>query len=42
MFARTFVGIPICIGLWYVSRLVLNGLALGSAELVHALLTQGE
>ncbi len=42
MFARSFIGVPIGIVLWYVTRLVLNGLALGSAELVHALLGEDE
>ncbi len=40
MFARTFVFVPIGIGLWYVSQIILNGLALGSAELARVLLTQ--
>ncbi len=39
MFARTFIFIPIGVGLWYVSLLILNGLALGSAELARVLLT---
>ena len=42
MFVRSFVGVPVGIVLWYVTRLVVNGLALGSAELVHALLGQDE
>ena len=42
MFLRSFVGIPVGIVLWYVTRLVLNGVALGSAELVHAMLCEDE
>ncbi len=40
MFLRSFVGVPIGLVLWYVTRLVLNGIALGSAELVHAMLSE--
>ncbi len=42
MFLRSFIGVPVGIVLWYVTRLVLNGIALGSAELVHALLSEDE
>ena len=42
MFLRSFVGVPIGLVLWYVTRLILNGIALGSAELVHALLSEDE
>ncbi len=42
MFAKSFVGVPVGIVLWYATRFVLNGLALGSAELAHALLSQDE
>lgn len=42
MFIRSFVGIPAGILLWFVTRFVLNGLALGSGELAHALLGPGE
>jgi len=42
MFLRSFIGVPIGLVLWYVTRLVLNGIALGSAELVHALLSEDE
>ena len=42
MFLRSFVGVPVGIVLWYVTRLVLNGVALGSAELVHAMLSEDE
>ena len=42
MFLRSFIGVPVGIVLWYGTRLVLNGVALGSAELVHALLSEDE
>ncbi len=42
MFLRSFVGVPIGLVLWYVTRLVLNGIALGSTELVYALLSEDE
>jgi hypothetical protein len=39
MFARTFIFVPVGVGLAYVSLIILNGLALGSAELARVLLT---
>jgi hypothetical protein len=42
MFARSFIGVPIGIVLWIVTRFVLNGLALFSGELAKALLGPGE
>jgi len=39
MFARSFIGIPIGLALWVVTRLLLNGLALISGELARALLS---
>ncbi len=42
MFARTFIGIPIGLGAWFVTRFLLNGLALVSGELARALLSPGE
>jgi hypothetical protein len=38
MFLSTFLAVPVGLLLWYITRLVLNGLATGSAELAHALL----
>lgn len=42
MFARTFIGIPIGLGLWFITRSLLNGLALLSGEIARALLGTGE
>lgn len=42
MFIRSFIGVPIGILLWFVTRFVLNGLAFGSGELAHALLGPGK
>jgi hypothetical protein len=42
MFARTFVGVPLGIVLWIITRYVLKGLALFSGELAKALLGPGE
>jgi len=39
MFARSFIGIPIGLALWVVTRLLLNGLANISGELARALLS---
>ncbi len=38
MFARSFIGIPIGLGLWLITRSLLNGLALLSGEIARALL----
>lgn len=42
MFVRSFIGVPIGLGLWFVSRSLLNGLALLSGEFARALLSPGE
>jgi hypothetical protein len=42
MFARSFVGVPIGLALWYVTRFLLNSLALLSGEIARALLSPGE
>ena len=42
MFARSFVGVPIGLALWFVTRFLLNGLALLSGEIARALLSPGE
>ncbi len=42
MFARTFIGVPIGIVLWVITRYVFKGLALFSGELAKALLGPGE
>lgn len=42
MFVRTFIGVPIGIVLWIITRFVLSGLALFSGELAKALLGPGE
>ena len=42
MFLRSFVGVPVGILLWYITRIVLNSVALGSAELVYAMLGEDE
>lgn len=41
MFARSFIGVPVGIGLWFVTRYILNTLALVSGELARALLGPG-
>lgn len=38
MFLRSFIGVPVGLVLWFVSRYVLNGLALLSGELAYAML----
>lgn len=38
MFLRSFVGVPVGLVLWFVSRYVLNGLAMLSGELAYAML----
>ena len=42
MFARSFIGVPIGLILWFVTRYLLNGLALLSGEMARALLSPGE
>jgi hypothetical protein len=42
MFARTFIGVPIGIACWVLTRYVLTGLAIGSGVLARALLGPGE
>ncbi len=42
MFLRSFVAVPVGLVLWFVTRYVLNGLALFSAELARALLCPAE
>ena len=42
MFARSFIGVPIGLILWFVTRYLLNGLALLSGEMARALLSTGE
>ncbi len=42
MFARSFVGVPIGLALWFVTRFLLNGLALISGELARALLSPAD
>lgn len=42
MFARSFIGTPVGLILWVVTRYLLNGLALLSGELAHALLSPVE
>jgi hypothetical protein len=42
MFARSFIGIPVGLALWFVTRALLNGIALISAEIARALLSPGE
>jgi hypothetical protein len=42
MFARSFIGVPIGLALWLVTRFLLNGLALLSGEIARALLSPGE
>lgn len=42
MFLRSFIGIPVGLLLWYITRIVLNSVALGSAELVYAMLGEDE
>ena len=42
MFARSFIGIPVGLALWFVTRSLLNGLALFSGEMARALLSPGE
>ncbi len=42
MFARSFIGIPVGLALWFVTRSLLNGLALFSGEMARALLSRGE
>lgn len=41
MFARSFVGIPIGLALWFMTRGLLNGLASVSGEIARALLSPG-
>lgn len=42
MFMRSFIGVPVGLLLWFVTRFILNGLAFGSGELARALLGPGE
>jgi len=42
MFARSFIGVPIGLALWLVTRFLLNNLALLSGEIARALLSPGE
>jgi len=42
MFLRSFVGVPVGLLLCFITRFVLNSLAIGSGELAHALLGPGE
>jgi hypothetical protein len=42
MFTRSFIGVPIGIGMWFVTRYVINGLAQASGELAYALLADEE
>ena len=42
MFARSFIGVPIGLALWFVTRFLLNSLALLSGEIAMALLSPGE
>jgi hypothetical protein len=42
MFARSFIGVPIGLALWLVTRFLINGLALLSGEIARALLSPGE
>ena len=42
MFARSFIGVPIGLALWFVTRFLLNGLALISGELARALLSPAD
>ena len=42
MFLRSFVGVPVGMLLWYITRIVLNTVTLGSAELAHAMLSEDE
>ncbi|HEX6477417.1 MAG TPA: sensor domain-containing protein [Ktedonobacteraceae bacterium] len=41
MFARSFIGVPIGLALWFMTRYLLNGLALLSGEMARALLSPG-
>lgn len=42
MFARSFIGVPIGLAFLFVTRFLLNGLALLSGEIARALLSPGE
>ena len=42
MFARSFIGVPIGLALWFATCFLLNGLALLSGEIARGLLSQGE
>jgi hypothetical protein len=42
MFARSFIGVPVGLALWFATRFLLNGLARLSAELAVAMLGSGE
>ncbi len=41
IFARTFIGVPVGLALWFMTRALLNGLALISGEIALALLSPG-
>lgn len=41
MFARSFVGVPVGLALWFMTRSLLNSLALVSGEIARALLSPG-
>ena len=42
MFAKSFIGVPIGLAFWLVTRFLLNGLALLSGEIARGLLSTGE
>ena len=41
MFARSFIGVPVELALWFMTRYLLDGLALLSGEMARALLSPG-
>ena len=41
MFARSFIGVPVGLALWFMTRYLLDGLALLSGEMARALLSPG-
>ena len=42
MFVRSWIGVPVGLALWFVTRATLNGLALVSGEIARAMLTPGK
>lgn len=42
MFARSFIGVPVGLALWFATRAILNSLALVSGEIARAMLGSGE